>query len=161
MGTVTERSCSIGEAADLLGVSTAAVRKRVRRGKLAATKQEDGTWTVHLTDEDLVPHPPRNGHGTGDGTRDELVMHLSRENARLWDELQHVREEKAESDRRRDILLSQFTDQLQQLSATTSKIADTVVEIVPAEYPHETASRVEREPEPPPRSSWWARLFSL
>ena len=158
IGTVTERSCSIGEAADLLGVSTAAVRKRVRRGKLAATKQEDGTWTVHLTEEDLVTPPSRNGHATGDGTRDELVTQLRNENARLWTELQHVREEKAESDRRRDILLSQFTDQLQQLSATTTQIADTVVEIVPSETPQPPEREREREP---PRRSWWQRLFEM
>ncbi len=159
METATGQARTIGEAAELLGISTAAVRKRVRRGKLDAVKQEDGTWLVHLTEADLVAEPERNGHATGNGHRDELVQQLRAENARLWEELKRVGEEKAESDRRRDILLSQYTDQLRSLSATTSRIADTV-DVVREVVTDPPVGEDTYEPEAPPqRRSWWSRLF--
>ncbi len=161
MAQDTRQSMSIGEAAVLLGVSTAAVRKRVRRGKLPATKQDDGTWTVHISPEDLIPQPSRNGHATGDRTRDELVTQLRGENAWLRAELQQVREERAEADRRRDILFSQFTERIEQLSATTSRISDAVVDVPD----HETSNRTSNETVPQPvtitRPTWWQRLLGI
>ncbi len=39
---------TVEQAADILGISKDAVRKRIARDTLEATKGEDGTWTVFL-----------------------------------------------------------------------------------------------------------------
>ena len=42
---------TVAEVAELLGISRDAVRKRIERGSLEATKGDDGTWTVFLDND--------------------------------------------------------------------------------------------------------------
>ena len=41
---------TVAEAAEVLGISPEAVRKRIARGTLEAEKQDGETWTVYLDD---------------------------------------------------------------------------------------------------------------
>ena len=110
----TSRGVAIGEAAQILGLTTTAVRKRIRRGSLPATKNADGTWTVHL-----APVPPGQDAGRPAGSPadgpavDGRVAILERENERLWQEL----ERRSEELRRKDVILAQFAERLPELPA--------------------------------------------
>ena len=107
----------IGEAAALLGITTTAVRKRIRRGSLLATKNPDGTWTVHLDPETIGQAAGQStGTPTDSPAVDERVAILKQENQRLWAEL----ERRSEELRRKDVLLAQFAERLPELPATTT-----------------------------------------
>jgi len=51
---MTEQTLEIGDAARVLGISTEAVRKRIKRGSLKAQKNGDGQWQVILDEERLA-----------------------------------------------------------------------------------------------------------
>ena len=58
----TTETVSVTEAADLLGISPDAVRARIHRGTLYATKR-DNLWRVHLS-ADGKPYRPTDRHTT-------------------------------------------------------------------------------------------------
>ena len=75
---------SVADAADRLGISRVALRKRLRRGSLTAYKV-DGEWRVVLPEGDAGP-PVRNqpedapsGGAVGPDARDALIQHLEDE----------------------------------------------------------------------------------
>ncbi len=132
------RGIPIGEAASRLGLTTAAVRKRIRRGSLKASKQDDGTWLVELPaepgpvgsqDVGSAASSPRDGLAHA-----ELVEQLRSENVRLWEELRSRGEEL----RRKDIIIASFAERLPELPATTSNATDAP---------------------PAMKLSWWQRLW--
>ena len=93
---------TVAEAAEVLGISPEAVRKRIARGTLEAEKQDGETWTVYLDD---VPTDR-----TPDRTEDEshfweLVNEQKQEIERLRKELER---EKA----RVDMLIERIPPQL-------------------------------------------------
>lgn len=49
---MTKRIVYLDEAADILGLSKDALRKRVKRGSIKATKDEAGRWQVIIEDSD-------------------------------------------------------------------------------------------------------------
>ncbi len=138
MDTSTVRGVPIGEAASRLGLTTAAVRKRIRRGSLKASKQDDGTWLIELPDEAGPPNDQDVG-GAASSPRDdlahaELVEQLRSENVRLWEELRSRGEEL----RRKDIIIASFAERLPELPATTSSSAEAPQAM---------------------KTSWWQRLW--
>ncbi len=146
---------TIKQAAEALGITPLAVRRRLTRGKLPGYKDAFGQWRVTLPEEDLVrERVSANGHELGQeqsrgGEMTEVVtslkdeVHFLRaELERRNEELRRVGEERVEAERRRDILFAQFTDQLRSLTTTTS----------PSATP-------EPGPTPPPKRSWWRTLF--
>lgn len=48
---MTEKTLEIGDAARILGISTEAVRKRIKRGSLKAQKNDDGQWLIIMDEE--------------------------------------------------------------------------------------------------------------
>jgi hypothetical protein len=146
---------SLSAAATRLGITQAAVRKRIKRGTLAADKGEDGTWTVWITGEEPVKDGEVDSSDDGTPYRDELITSMKAEIGFLRSELRRVGEEKAESDRRRDVLFSQFGDQLKALTQTTTDV-QSQVEAVAHEIVSEPASVVEEKQSP---VSWWRRVF--
>ena len=142
MDNGTAHGVPIGEAADRLGLTTAAVRKRIRRGSLKATKQDDGTWLIYLP-ETLGEDVSRDTGGpasTLDGMAyAELIEQLKRENAHLWEELRSRGEEL----RRKDIIIAELAQQLKAL---------------PAAIVERQAEHTKQAPEPPtpaPARPWW------
>ncbi len=93
------KKVSIDEASKLLGISKEAIRKRISRGTIEASKDDNGHWqvTVHDTGKDT-------GQVSGDDTR-ALLEHLKDENKRLWDELQ-----------RKDIIIMNMSENMKLLA---------------------------------------------
>jgi excisionase family DNA binding protein len=56
---MTEQPVPIEEAARILGTSTAAIRKRIKRGTLTATKSEGGRWMIVLPGDDRTVQTTR------------------------------------------------------------------------------------------------------
>jgi excisionase family DNA binding protein len=80
---------TVGEAADRLGISKEALRKRIRRGSVQAERREDGTWRVQLPD----------GQDGGEAGRGDVVAELRAHNATLREQLEAERQAHAEARR--------------------------------------------------------------
>ena len=114
----------ISEAAERLGISVEAVRQRIRRKKLEAYKVQDGTWRIVLPSpkadlngvQDSVQVTVQAPVGPSDGQK-ELVAQLKDEVVFLRDEMVKQREQWGEESRRKDIIISQLSDQLKALPA--------------------------------------------
>lgn len=121
----------VAEAAELLGVTPSAVRKRVERGTLASDKEEDGRLFVYLdltaTDHDdrrTTPHDtprpshdaPRDGsHDTSDGlTGDAVIRELRNHMAGMQDQIRFLREELE----RKDAILLTLAQRVPELEPT-------------------------------------------
>ncbi len=137
----------IGEAAEVLGISPTAVRKRVKRGTLPAHKGVDGCWYV-----DIQPTRPPGSPIDQDNLVARLtdeVAFLRAELERRSDELRMEREgrgveqeRRAEELRRKDVLQAELTHRIANLS-----------ERLP-ELPSTTTPSSEQT-----TRSWWQRLF--
>ena len=141
---MAERTVEIGEAAKVLGISTEAVRKRIKRGSLKAQKNGGGQWLVIL-DEARFAAAPRDTGGDGvqaDAAGIATTMNLVRSSAAieealrdevdvLRDEVMFLREEIS----RLDAIIISMTQNIKLLDAP-------------------------REAQPQPRMSWWHRLKS-
>jgi len=90
---MAERTVTIGEAASILGVSTEALRKRIKRGTLKAHKNGGGQWLVVLdgTEARESTNDGSDG-GAHDVTTDILRPSGAVEDA-LRDEVTFLREE--------------------------------------------------------------------
>lgn len=154
----------IGEAASLLGITVPAARKRIIRGRLSAHKLDNGEWCVHLPATSEDSHGPAGQpHGSlvVVDTLNRLVEQQQSEIAFLREELRQEREgrgiltqQQAEAERRRDILLSQFAEQLKMLSQTTHTVQQTVEAVAQEVVPPEEGLSEAR-----PRPSFWRRLL--
>lgn len=158
----------IGEAADRLGISVEAARKRVQRGTLPAEKGPDGLWYVYLPDgqdatldgsrtdsdksQDFVPD------AVVDTLRDE-VHWLRAELQRRSDELRQEREFRVEAERRRDVLFAQFGEQLKQISSTTTTVQEQVEAVAHEVVAEASPSEPAVDEAPVARPSWWRRFF--
>ena len=94
-----KRVVGIDEASRVLGISKEAIRKRISRGSLEASKDNNGHWQVTLYD---------TGHDTGQDMSSDtrtLLDHLKEENKRLWDELQ-----------RKDIVIMNLSENIKMLA---------------------------------------------
>ncbi len=147
---------SLSKAAERLGLTQAAVRKRIKRGTLRADKGPDGTWTVWLTGEE--PAKPASPDGLGDGTPNrDLVSALRDEVSFLRDEL-----------RRKDVIISQFAGSMTEVRELVASVPMTTVNALREQQDVSPPPTVEREGglsldrQPTPGRSgmpWWQRLF--
>jgi excisionase family DNA binding protein len=129
---------TVAEAAEALGVSPSAVRKRVERGTLAADKDGDGRLFVYLDPTETRRETPRDTSRDRD-SRDELVEELREQNRFLRAELE-----------RKDAILMSLTQRVPELEPASE----------PRESP-ETASGPAEGVEVPgeERRPWWRRMF--
>jgi len=141
---------TVGEAADILGISTGAVRNRLSRGTLRSIK-EGGTVYV-LLPSDMPRDVKRDVADTPGGMPQPDGATLTSE---LRDRLRYV-EEQLEAERQahaeaRRLLMAALERIPPQLEAREAP--------EPRESP-ETATAATGEGEPlPERVSWWRRLF--
>ncbi len=86
---MTKRTVSLDEAAEVLGLSKDAVRKRIQRGSLEARKNEAGRWQVLLDEEawDNVQDKQDKAWDNVQDTTIALLEQLRSENAFLRQEL--------------------------------------------------------------------------
>jgi hypothetical protein len=141
---MAERTVEIGEAARVLGISTEAVRKRIKRGSLKAQKNGDGQWLVVLDEARFAAASRDNGvdsvqtNAAGVATTMNLVRSSAAVEEALRDEVDVLRDDvtflRGEVSRLETIIMS-LTQNIKQLEA-----------------PRQTPLQ--------PRMSWWHRLKS-
>ena len=154
----------IAEAAEVLGLSATAVRKRVKRGSLAAHKGPDGCWYVeiepgsppgHTIDQpalvarltDEVAFLRRELERRGEELSRERESREA-EQRRRAEEVHTEQERRAEELRRKDVLLAEFAQRIAELSNRLP------------ELPATAAAPAAQGLEPRPgRTSWWKRLL--
>jgi hypothetical protein len=156
MGSTTGRWMDLKEAAETLGVTSEAVRKRVRRGTLASEKHEDGRVLVWV---DAGPdtgsdggYDERVGHGY-----DELLAEVRGRVRFLEKQLDEERE--ANRENRRIIAgLVQRVPELEPAREAPPEPRESPE--TASEPPHSTHASSEPQ-ETSQRRSWWRAFFGL
>lgn len=137
---------TVSEAADLLGVSQSAVRKRIQRGTIAWDKDDEGRTYVYVETSDASPgtREDKSRDGASGQSRDE-ILEVYR------DQVEFLRREIE----RKDTLLMSLMQRVPELEAASEHRG--------AEMPTEDAARsdvIPPEPEEPTRHrSWLYRFF--
>ena len=160
--TTRQDAMSVPEAAEFLGVTEDAVRKRIHRGKISYERDPEGRYIVYPTEGDKRQTPPR------DYVQSESSALISELRARievLEDQLEQAsaRERRAEErDRENRRLLAAALERIPpQLEAPAES---------PSAAPGDTETADERQGRGQPRSdaggtqegaqrSWWWRMF--
>jgi hypothetical protein len=167
----------VAEAAELLGVTPSAVRKRVERGTLASDKEEDGRLFVYLdltaTDHDdrrTTPHDtprpshdapratPRDGsHDTSDGlTGDAVIRELRNHVADMQDQIRFLREELE----RKDAILLTLAQRVPELEPTKEEPTEpSGSSLTASEASADGSSRGQSPEEGQQKPSWWKRFL--
>ena len=147
---------TVAEAADALGVSQDAVRKRIARGTITHDRDESGRVYVYLTPSETV-HKTDQDTGQDDATKtvqDAYIRSLEDQISFLRDELQ-----------RKDAILLNLTERIPQLEAPSESRESPVSPgpsanpQPPGEEAHGAAERPFTEEEP--GRSWWRRFFGF
>ena len=152
---------TVAEAAERLGITKEAVRKRLSRGSLRSDKDPDNTVRVY------VPmSPTTSGTASGSFDRDELIAELR---ARIED-LRTDRDAWRDQARRSDYLASTAMDRTRELEGRLRELEAPASEAT--SEARESSETVEEEPErAAPRSDtvgtqedterrpWWRRVF--
>jgi excisionase family DNA binding protein len=145
---------TVVEAAERLGVKEQAVRKRVARGTLHHTKDEDGRVYVYLAPSDTNAKPEAEGNSTDTYT---LIRSLEDQVGYLRREVEDWKDES----RRKDAILMSLTQRIPELEAARE----------PRDAPNtgpgyavepeggEPRPATEGAQEAPERRSWWRRLL--
>ena len=156
----TVRRLRVPEAAEFLGITTDAVRSRMRRGKIRREEGKEGTVYVLL--EDNVHYNPKaseNGRETGNQTvvngretTDDglLVKHMASEIDHLRGQLEEAHAAHRENRR----IIATLTQRIPELVAGPQATPEAPV----------TASEGnngEERPEPVERRSWWREFFGF
>src|SRR5919107_3186186 len=157
---------TVADAAELLGLSTEAVRMRVKRGTLASTKV-GGTVYVLLDGPNERPnHKPNAGPNIGTNGRPDprpnvettpMVANLREHNADLRDQVEHLRREldtRNEELRRKDTILMAMTQRIPELESAPESPQSSVT----AEG-RKDKGQVPEDQDGPQHRSWWRRLL--
>lgn len=136
------------EAAQELGISTEAVRMRVRRGSLESKKDEQGRVVVWMV-ADRTESAQETAQRPSDSS--ELVEALEARIESLERSLEHERE----SSRRKDTIIMQMAQRIPELEATQPEPAPSTRT---EEEPAEESEAPTPEPEPAPKPTLGQRL---
>jgi Helix-turn-helix domain len=149
-----DEGLTVAQAAARLGMSKAAIRKRVQRGTIRATKGQDGQWYVHVTEATAgatAGTPPQDTRGAPRPTPsyDEIIARQDQEIAFLRRQLEA-----------KDVLLNNAIGRLAELKAlraTTERIAG-AIEAETRDIPGNETQDTTHQP-PARRIGFWERLF--
>ena len=150
-GQSTGRRVTMQEAADELGVTVEAIRKRIQRGSMESDKGPDGRRYVYLDES----------HREVQGEASELVTDLREQVRYLREQLDQEREARTEERRRHDTLMAQLVQRIPELEVPQERSPDTSrggsggaswEEAPPAQEGAQEGSEERREP-------WWRRMF--
>jgi hypothetical protein len=149
-------------AAEELGISSDAVGKRIARGTLRSSKEDDGSVKVWLdgADEGLDDEQPcdQPRGWTGAGHRLDDLLDTKDEALRdLRDQLEYMRRESE----RKNAIIMQMAQANASLAARVPELeASTEAREFPESASESTPHVMGREEERgKPRRSWWARVF--
>jgi excisionase family DNA binding protein len=138
-----QESMSVSEAAEFLGVTEDAVRKRIHRGKIRYDRDPDGRYLVYPTEDDIRQTADRNYVQSESSA---LIFELRAQIERLEDQLQKADERDRENRRLLAAALERIPPQLEAPSESS-----------------ETATEGEAEPRPRGQEGaqrpWWRRIF--
>lgn len=151
------RTLTIKEAAEALGITPIAVRRRLTRGKLPGHKDGRGQWWVLLSDTDLTRE--QAGHQPGAPGRDQpangsATTGMTEVITTLKDEVRFLRREldqRSEELRRKDFMLAEFARSIADLKSRLPEL--------PATTPRTATLAEVDESSEPPRPAWWRRLL--
>jgi chromosome segregation ATPase len=90
---MTKRIVYLDAAADILGVSPEALRKRIKRGSIDATKDEGGRWLITLPDD-----VQDGGGGRGQAEKDVIIKGLNSQIDELKADKEYLKERLADRD---------------------------------------------------------------
>jgi hypothetical protein len=160
---------SVVQAADVLGITQAAVYKRIQRGTIAHDKDPEGRVFVYLDDSDIPSDTSTDtSHRSPDKSKDESDSSTDRStdvsnSSELIDELrahnEHLRQEIEawrEEARRKDAILMTMAQRIPELEAATEPRESPVTS---SEY-HGSSTARPADGEAQKRS-WWKRFFGL
>ena len=157
--STTVRRVTVPEAAEILGITTDAVRSRMRRGKLRREEGEHGTVYVLLDGQDghtTVEDGQRTGNPTGGNGRETvedgpLVEELRDRVRSLETQLEHERQ--ANSENRH--IIARLVLRVPELEAAQEPREAPVS----ASDPPGNGNVPEHQDGPQERRSWWRRIF--
>jgi predicted ArsR family transcriptional regulator len=145
VGDVHKERFTVAEAAKRMGVTTEAIRQRIRRGTIEYDQTEDGRYYVYASPTQGVPNNLENDYTNALKSQIEL--------------LERELEDRKEEARRKDTLLAQMTQTLNQM-------AQRIPELEPPREPRESDLSAGEErgggdapPDQEKRVSLWRRLF--
>jgi hypothetical protein len=155
----------VKQAAEELGISSDAVRKRIARETLRSSKQEDGSVRVWLdgVDDQLDEDQPNSWTEAGHRL-DELINAKDDALRDLRDQLEHMRRESE----RKDAIIMQMAQANAVLAARVPELeaaselresSDTVAAPTEEEESSTTPEGPEEPSERRERSPWWRRWF--
>ncbi len=150
---------TVAEAAERLGVKEQAVRKRIARGTLQHTKDEDGRVSVYLSPSDTDANPEPEGNSTGHSTDTyTLIRSLEDQVGFLRREVEDWKDES----RRKDAIIMSLTQRIPELEATREPPdAPQAVAEHPGGAEEEPSPATEGAQEGSGRRSWWWRRLLL
>ncbi len=135
---------AVRDAADILGITTGAVRNRLSRGTLQSIKERGTVYVL------LPADTPRDAERDTADTPGGMPGESSALVAQLRDEISYLREE----NRRKDHLLAAALERIPAIESPEPQ--DTPSEAEPRSYSGTGAEEPEEVTE---RRSWWARLW--
>jgi hypothetical protein len=158
---------SVVQAADVLGITQAAVYKRIQRGTIAHDKDPEGRVFVYLDDSDIPSDTSTDtSHRSTDKSKDESDSSTDRStdvsnSGELIDELrahnEHLRQEIEawrEEARRKDAILMTMAQRIPELEAATEQRES------PQTSSEQQGSGVAHpEDGGAEKPSWWRRVF--
>jgi hypothetical protein len=140
---------TVAEAAIRLGLSTEAVRQRIRRGGLTSEKINNRLYVVVSSSEDFetnesTPLITTSGETQSSGYQ-ALIEQLQKENERIWDELA----KRDEQIHRQDVLLRDALDWRTALTATVQSSSS------PERTSTQVSDPVETSLQTSSKRRWW------
>jgi hypothetical protein len=148
------RRYTVRDAADMLGISTGAVRNRLSRGTLRSVK--DGGTVYVLLPADISQDAARDA---GDIPGDTPLVEELRDRVRY---LEGIITTRGEEIRRRDVIISQLTDRIPAIEAQASPESPespTAATEQPGRV--ESQPQVEGAQDGAERRSWWREFFGV
>jgi excisionase family DNA binding protein len=145
-----DRALTVAQAADALGVSQDAVRKRIHRGTIQSERDESGrvyvyvpaSETVHKTDQDTSQPQPE-------------PTALTSEIESLREQVQWLRGEV----QRKDAILLSMTEAMKALPSPRENAPESRQRPGPTDAPTEAPEEPQEGVQRPRERSWWRRMF--
>jgi len=141
---------TIPDAAQLLGITEAAIRQRIRRGTIQFEKTDERTY-VYVTPEETQELPEDNL------SRDSALLFQSMQDQ--IDTLKHELAIRNEELRRKDHLLAALTERIPAIEAPSDEPPEPRDSPVSASADEAKGAVPQEQAADEIRRSWWHRLF--
>jgi excisionase family DNA binding protein len=160
-GRNLDRALTVAQAAEVLGVSQDAVRKRIRRGTIQSGRDESGKVYVYVPASETVH---KTGQDTSQPQSDTTALISAKDEtiAALRDQLEAERQAHAESRRLLMAALERIPPQLEApSSASEARESPETARDTPegAAEPHPGTEEPQEDVPRPQERSWWRRMF--